>query len=80
MAFNDELKVYASEGRVQPYCQVGEFHLALSDEASVLTGEELDAIIRKTYGEDMANRIRCEVENCFLSSSITLRFMSSNNH
>ena len=57
MAFNDELKVYASEGRVQPHCLIGEFHLALSDESGLLSGEKLDAKIRKTYDEELANRI-----------------------
>ena len=57
MAFNDGLKVYASEGRIQPYCSIGEFLLTHIDEAGELSGPKMDALIRENYGEEMANRI-----------------------
>lgn len=57
MAFNDGLKVYASQGRIQPYCLIGEFHVAHSDEAGVFSGPKMDAVIRKSYEDEMANRI-----------------------
>jgi hypothetical protein len=57
MAFNEGLSVYASEGKVQPYCLAAEFYVLHMDEAGEFSGPKMDALIRKKYPADIANRL-----------------------
>lgn len=57
MAFNDGLKVYASQGKVQPYCAAGEFFLRHHKEAHDFRGPEMEEIIRREYDSEIAERL-----------------------
>ena len=57
MVFNDGLKLYASEGKIQPYCAVGEFFDRLQAEAGEFSGPKMDALIRQKYEADIADRL-----------------------
>jgi hypothetical protein len=57
LAFNDGLKVYASEGKVQPYCLVGEFFAQHSAQAGEFSGAKMNAVIREQYGPEIASKI-----------------------
>lgn len=57
MAFSEGLKVYASQGKVQPYCAVGEFFLRHHDEAGDFTGPKMEEVIRREYSHEIADKI-----------------------
>lgn len=57
MAFNEGLKVYASEGKIQPYCAVGEFYALHQNEGGDFYGEKMKEVIRREYDPAFADRI-----------------------
>lgn len=57
MAFNEGLKVYANEGKVQPYCMAGEFYVRHQATVEDYKSSEIEALVRKEYGDHIADQI-----------------------
>lgn len=57
MTFDGGLKLYSREGKVSPYCLVGEFFARHADEAGEFSGPKMDALIRAKYEDHVSNGI-----------------------